>query len=147
MRKTILTLVITALVLGPLSTSFAYAHGPDGPRGEGGHYWNGGPRGEGGPGWERGRGPGPRWDNGPRGGRDRYDDRRDHFRWRGYDFRAGYPIPGPYRGDRYWVRDWRGYGLPSPPPGHQWRYIDGNYVLIAVATGVITSILLNQAFN
>lgn len=67
MRKTILTLVMTALLLGPLFASFAYAHGPDGPRGEGGRHWDGGPRGEGGPGWDRGRGHGPRWDNGPRG--------------------------------------------------------------------------------
>lgn len=140
MRKTILTLVLTALVLGPLSTSFAYAHGPDGPR------WDDGPRG-GGPHADRGRGHGPRWDDGPRADRGRYDGRRDYFSWRGYDFRPGHPMPGPYRGDRYWVRDWRGYGLPSPPPGHRWSYIDGNYVLIAVATGVITSVLLNGAFR
>ncbi len=147
MRKTILTVVITTLVLGPLSTSLAFAHGPggpqwdDGPRGQEHGRWDGGPRGD------RGPGPGDYRDHGPRPDRGRYDDRRDHFAWRGYDFRPGRPMPPHFRDDRYWVSDWRGYGLPSPPPGHRWSYIDGNYVLIAVATGVITSIILNNAFR
>lgn len=67
--------------------------------------------------------------------------------WQGYDFRPGKPVPRSFRGDRYRVYDWRGYGLPKPPRGHHWSYIDGNYVLIAVATGVITSIILNNAFD
>lgn len=146
MRNSILTIVLTALVLGPLSASFAYAHGPDGRWRQDGPHWNGGPRGDDGPRWERGRG-GQRWDEGPGRGWGHHEGRRDDFRWRGYDFRRGYAIPGPFRGDRYWVRDWHGYGLPSPPPGHQWRSIDGNYVLIAVATGVITSILLNNVLR
>ncbi|MCQ4010676.1 RcnB family protein, partial [Klebsiella pneumoniae] len=33
------------------------------------------------------------------------------------------------------VRDWSDRGLPPPPEGHHWSYIDGNYVLIAAATG------------
>ena len=37
--------------------------------------------------------------------------------------------------------------LPPPPEGHHWSYIDGNYVLIAAATGIITSILVSGALG
>jgi Ni/Co efflux regulator RcnB len=35
--------------------------------------------------------------------------------------------------------DYRQYHLKSPPHGYEWRSVDGNYVLAAVATGVIAS--------
>ncbi|MTD39667.1 hypothetical protein GIX45_13805 [Erwinia sp. CPCC 100877] len=72
---------------------------------------------------------------------------RDHFAWNGHDFRKGKPLPHGFRDDRYRVSDWRGRGLPAPPSGHHWSYIDGNYVLIAAATGVVASILLSGALN
>ena len=31
--------------------------------------------------------------------------------------------------------------------GYHWANIDGNYVLIAAATGVITALVLNSALN
>ncbi len=49
-----------------------------------------------------------------------------------------------YRDDRYWVRDWHARHLREPPRGHRWLNIDGDYVLTAVATGVITAIILNH---
>ena len=45
------------------------------------------------------------------------------------------------RGDRV---DYRRYHLSAPPRGYEWREVDGNYVLAAVATGVIASVLLAQ---
>lgn len=72
---------------------------------------------------------------------------QDHFAWRGNDFRKGHPAPAPFRGDEYRVRDWSDRGLPPPPEGHHWSYIDGNYVLIAAATGIITSILVSGALG
>ncbi|MGC1784670.1 MAG: RcnB family protein, partial [Acidobacteriaceae bacterium] len=33
--------------------------------------------------------------------------------------------------------NYRTYHLQAPPHGYQWREVDGNYVLAAVATGVI----------
>ncbi len=66
---------------------------------------------------------------------------------RGNDFRKGHPAPAPFRGDEYRVRDWSDRGLPPPPEGHHWSYIDGNYVLIAAATGIITSILVSGALG
>ncbi len=71
--------------------------------------------------------------------------------------RAGHHSAGPQhwkRGDhvsrdyygnkRYWVSDWKAHHLSRPPEGHRWLNVDGRYVLTAVATGVITAIILNQ---
>jgi Ni/Co efflux regulator RcnB len=38
--------------------------------------------------------------------------------------------------------DYRTYHLRRPPAGYEWRLIDGNYVLAAVATGVIASVIV-----
>lgn len=72
---------------------------------------------------------------------------RDHFAWNGHDFRKGQPAPERYRGNDYRINDWNDRGLPAPPRGQHWSYIDGNYVLIAAATGIITSILINGALS
>lgn len=44
-----------------------------------------------------------------------------------------------HRGDR--VSDYRKHGLKPPPRGHEWRRVDDQYVLIAVATGLIASVI------
>ena len=59
-----------------------------------------------------------------------------HFGWR----RGGY-VPVNYRG--YYVQDWGYYGLRPPPPGYRWIYADGNFVLMAVASGLIADVLLH----
>jgi Ni/Co efflux regulator RcnB len=38
--------------------------------------------------------------------------------------------------------DYRHYHLRKPPHGYEWREVDGNYVLAAVATGVIASVVV-----
>ncbi len=43
------------------------------------------------------------------------------------------------RGDHV---DYRSRHLKAPPRGYEWRSVDGNYVLAAVATGVIASIVV-----
>lgn len=58
-----------------------------------------------------------------------------------HDFRQGRALPPQYRGKGYQVSDWKKRGLKSPPSGHRWMNVDGNYVLIAVATGVIASVI------
>jgi Ni/Co efflux regulator RcnB len=40
--------------------------------------------------------------------------------------------------------DWRAHHLHQPPSGYEWRQIDGRYVLAAVATGIIASIILSS---
>jgi Ni/Co efflux regulator RcnB len=46
------------------------------------------------------------------------------------------------RGERV---DYRHYHLQEPPRGYEWREVDGNYVMAAVATGVIASIVVASA--
>lgn len=38
--------------------------------------------------------------------------------------------------------DWHSHHLRQPPHGYDWREVDGNYVLAAVATGVIASVVI-----
>jgi Ni/Co efflux regulator RcnB len=40
------------------------------------------------------------------------------------------------------VVDYKTYHLKAPPRGYEWREVDGNYVLAAVATGVIASAIV-----
>ena len=57
-----------------------------------------------------------------------------------YGWRRGGYVPAGYRS--YYVQDWAYYGLRSPPPGYRWIYADGNFVLMAVASGLIADVLL-----
>jgi hypothetical protein len=48
-----------------------------------------------------------------------------------------------------WTRgeqvDYRRYHLHAPPRGYEWREVDGNYVMAAVATGAIASVIAASA--
>jgi len=84
-----------------------------------------------------------------------YDYRHYGYReggYRGRDRGVG-PNHSWYRGDRlpyeyrtrhYVVDDWRSHHLYAPPRGYHWVQSGGDYLLVAVATGIIASILLNQ---
>jgi len=61
-----------------------------------------------------------------------------------HSFYRGGRLPTEYRGRQYVVDDWRGHHLSAPPRGYHWVQAGGDYVLAAIATGVIASILLNQ---
>lgn len=73
-------------------------------------------------------------------------DRHDEGRGAGLEHRfyRGGRLPPEYRGRQYVVDDWRGHHLKQPPRGYQWVQVGGDYVLVAVATGIILSVLLNQ---
>ncbi len=60
---------------------------------------------------------------------------------RGYNWRRGAYVPASYRG--YYVQDPYYYGLSAPPRGHRWVYADGNFVLMALATGLIANVIVN----
>lgn len=60
---------------------------------------------------------------------------------RGYTWRQGAYVPRAYR--TYYVQDPYYYGLRAPPPGHRWVYADGNFVLMALASGLIASVVAN----
>jgi Ni/Co efflux regulator RcnB len=71
-------------------------------------------------------------------------DRRDE-RGAGPDraFYRGDRLPFEYRSKQYVVDDWRGHRLSAPPRGYHWVQTGGDYVLVAIATGVILQLLLN----
>ena len=107
-----------------------------------------------------GRHDGPRAEQGyDRGyGRDfdrhGHGDRGDYREGRQFD-RPGYPhphsewrrggrVPNEYRGRNYVVDDWRGHHLQQPQRGYQWVGVGGDYVLAAIATGLIAQIIVGQ---
>jgi len=115
-------------------------------------------------GHDRGQGRGPDMDRRDRGpDRDRGHDRgrewsqrdrdrgwdrdRGHPRYyynaRGPEFHRGRPMPYEYRAPYYRVRDWRAYRLPPPPAGTVWVQIGPDFVLMALATGLIVNIVLS----
>lgn len=57
------------------------------------------------------------------------------------DWRRGVVVEPVYRGDRYWVTDWHARHLYAPPRDHRWLYVNGDYILVAIASGVIVNIL------
>jgi Ni/Co efflux regulator RcnB len=74
----------------------------------------------------------------------RHDQRR--FQAQGPRFQRGGYAPYEYRNRGYAVNDWRARHLSAPPQGYQWVHADNsnNYALIAIATGLIASIVLSQ---
>nr|HET7858072.1 RcnB family protein [Caldimonas sp.] len=71
--------------------------------------------------------------------------------WRGrgagpeHNWYRGSYLPREYRSHNYVVDDWRAHHLYAPPSGYHWvQSPGGDYVLAAIATGLIAAILLNQ---
>jgi Ni/Co efflux regulator RcnB len=62
----------------------------------------------------------------------------------GPQFHRGGHIPGEYRNREYVVDDWRAHRLSAPPRGHHWVQVGADYVLVAVATGIIVQLVLSQ---
>ncbi len=60
------------------------------------------------------------------------------------DMRRGGRIANEYRGNQYVVDDWRGHHLSAPPRGSHWVQTGGDYVLVAIASGIIAQVLLNN---
>ncbi|WPC68661.1 RcnB family protein [Rhodoferax ferrireducens] len=74
----------------------------------------------------------------------RRNDRNGYYSARGPDFRRGGYIPREYRNHQYVVTDYRSYHLSPPPYGQQWVQVGPDYVLIAIATGLIAHIILSN---
>lgn len=84
-----------------------------------------------------------------------FDNRHDHRQMGRNDHRGAGPdhrwmrgsrVPPQYRGYNYVVNDWRGHRLSAPPRGHQWIQSGSDYLLVAIATGVIASMVLNSNY-
>ena len=58
--------------------------------------------------------------------------------------RKGDRLPDSYRSNQYVVNDWQSRHLRQPPSGYHWVQVNGDYVLAAIATGVIADMLLNN---
>ena len=77
-------------------------------------------------------------------------DRDRNFRREGrgagpdYSYYRGDRFPAEYRTRGYVVDDWRGHRLSAPPPGYHWVQSGGDYLLVAIATGVIAQVLLGN---
>ena len=121
------TISAVALLLG-LSTALASAQPRDRDRDDRRH---GGP-----PPHAQGHGPQDRHaDNRPDRGRGAGPDHRYH---------KGDRLPKEWRSHQYVVNDWRGHHLKQPPRGYHWVQSGTDYILVAIATGVIAQIILNQ---
>ncbi|MFT4190072.1 MAG: RcnB family protein [Comamonas sp.] len=60
-------------------------------------------------------------------------------------FYAGGRLPRDYRSHYYVVDRWRDYPRLSPPPrGYHWVQSGTDFALVAIATGVIASVILNS---
>jgi Ni/Co efflux regulator RcnB len=100
----------------------------------------------------RGGPPGHRMDHrGPPPGHWGNQDFRDgrQFDRRGFpqphaEWRRGGRVPSEYRTRNYVVNDYRAYRLQPPPRGYQWMGVGGDFVLAAIATGVIAQIIAGQ---
>lgn len=57
-------------------------------------------------------------------------------------YRKGGRLPPAYRGNTYVVTHWRAHHLHQPPRGYHWvRSDNGDFLLVAVTTGIIASII------
>lgn len=81
-------------------------------------------------------------------GDQRYSSNDEHRDERGagpdHAFHRGERLPPQYHRNQYVVDDWHGHNLSAPPRGYHWVQTGGDYVLVAIATGVILQLLLNH---
>jgi Ni/Co efflux regulator RcnB len=94
-------------------------------------------------------------DRGNGHGNDRYvrhDDHRGNGHYRNWNdrgrhegwYKRGGHLPVEYR-TRYVVTDWRHDHLRQPPRGYHWvRSDNGDFLLVAITTGIIADLLLNH---
>jgi len=61
-----------------------------------------------------------------------------------HNWYRGGRIPPQYRSHHYVVNDWRGHHLSAPPRGYQWVQNGSDYLLVAIATGVIAQLILSN---
>jgi Ni/Co efflux regulator RcnB len=168
MNKKALVSAILAIALGTSGLSFGqgrsdHDRGDDrgGDRGRNEQAGRGGPPDRG----DRGRGRDHRDDDrhSERRDDDRHSERRDDDRGhdnrrearyhdgrdgRGagpnHNYRKGDRLPRDYRSRQYVVDDWRGHRLSAPPRGYHWVQTGGDYVLVAIASGIILQLFLGN---
>ncbi|MBK9199512.1 RcnB family protein [Candidatus Skiveiella danica] len=61
-----------------------------------------------------------------------------------HQYHPGGRMPPQYRSHQYVVDDWRGHRLSAPPRGYHWVQTGADYVLVAIATGIILQLILSN---
>jgi Ni/Co efflux regulator RcnB len=138
MNKKALLTAIAALTLCAAGTAMAQGNS-DHDRGHDDRGHNGQAERRGPPGHDEGRGPvrrGP-----PPRAEMRHDERGAGPN---HAFQRGQRLPPEYRNRQYVVNDWRGHRLSAPPRGYNWVQTGGDYVLVAIPTGLILQIHLGN---
>jgi Ni/Co efflux regulator RcnB len=76
----------------------------------------------------------------------RHDGQRGQWASPPHRYQRGDYLPYQLRQRHYYVNDWRSHHqLYAPPHGYHWVQADGgDYLLVAIATGLIANLLLNQ---
>jgi Ni/Co efflux regulator RcnB len=65
----------------------------------------------------------------------RHDEWKKGYHMKSEDWHRAQPV------------DYRHYHLSPPPRGYEWRSVDGNYVLAAVASGIIASAVVASTIH
>lgn len=154
MKKTVMVSVLSLALMGSSMSAMADDRGFGGNRGGNDHAqpqqmhqqqnnaphsnadrdMRNGPMNDGSRGYES-RDNGPRGDQSRNGGEYSHNSHND-------EWQRGGKVPNNYFHETYYVDNWHNRaGLYEPPRGYRWLDIDGNYVLAAVATGIISAIL------
>ena len=113
-------------------------HGGD--RGDGGHEDHGDRHDA----KRRSHGHGDHHDNGNHYAYGHDKERKGRGAGPNHDFYRGQRLSSEYRHRYYVVDDWRGYNLSAPPRGSHWVQTGGDYVLVAIATGIILQVVLSN---
>ena len=78
----------------------------------------------------------------------RYDqgrhDNGNHYGQRKHNWARGERLPSYYYSDRGHYVDYRVYHLRQPPRGYRWVRVDNDYMLVALTTGLIASIIASS---
>lgn len=157
-KQIVCMLTAAAMSFGSLS-AFAQGHDErhDGDRADQRHEQGGAS--------DRGHGEDRHDNRDARNGHDRrdearygHDDRRDEARYqherrdehdvyyygaRGPEWHRGGRLPAQYRDHQYAVDNWHEHHLAPPPRGYHWVQVGNDYVLAAIASGVIAQLILN----
>jgi Ni/Co efflux regulator RcnB len=90
------------------------------------------------------RNDGYRAQGGGRGNEGWGEERRYDGAGPNHNFRRGGRLPSQYRSNQYVVNNYREHHLRPPPRGYHWVQTGGDYVLAAVATGIIADLIINH---
>ncbi|MDR5815155.1 MULTISPECIES: RcnB family protein [unclassified Caballeronia] len=141
--------IVAALICANLGLTTGAAFAQPAPGGPDQHHdMHGGPGGPGGPGAHQARGPQGGADHGPGPGMNGHqpggpaehaNQPPPHGEWR-----KGQRLSSEYRDHEYVVDNWHEHGLRQPPRGYQWVGVGADYLLVAVASGVIAQVMLSQ---